>query len=407
MSATLVRIATLATTAWTRIYTTGLADETGRARREQVASDLWEQAHDATDANAVAFSILSRLLRGLPDDLSWRLFVAPGFARRLLPLVLDGGAAPVVLPAVPLLAMASALAWLLTIVFIVEPVPHSLLIAGAALGLVAVAGWLFEARDPGGEASLSAWPAAVAVGIAAVALGAAFESSYAGLVLSAPMALGFSAIALGTASRAAVVGTSPVPSEVLQRHSLTGDAIAIERMPDHRISRRRLLQGSVWLGLGAVLATTGGVIVDFLWQRDVAGFGGIVSAGNVSKYPAGTKTKITAGKFWLVHLTAEEGGPGFLALWQKCPHLGCTVPWLPEFSFKVGETGATKRGWFRCPCHQSTYNDAGVRVFGPAPRSMDRMALTISAAGDIEVDTGAIQKGDVENAAYAVRAPEI
>ena len=127
----------------------------------------------------------------------------------------------------------------------------------------------------------------------------------------------------------------------------------------------------------------------------------------VSKYPPGSKTKITAGKFWLVHLTPEQGGPGFLALWQKCPHLGCTVPWEPGYSFTDKATGSSKRGWFRCPCHQSTYNDAGVRVFGPAPRSMDRMALTITAEGEIEVDTGTIEKGAVDNATSAVMPPPI
>ena len=68
-------------------------------------------------------------------------------------------------------------------------------------------------------------------------------------------------------------------------------------------------------------------------------------------------------------------------------------------------TGASKQGWFRCPCHGSTYNDAGVRVFGPAPRSMDRMEVTIDAdSGRISVNTGEIAKGTEDNAALAVQA---
>jgi cytochrome b6-f complex iron-sulfur subunit len=102
-----------------------------------------------------------------------------------------------------------------------------------------------------------------------------------------------------------------------------------------------------------------------------------------------------------VNLTAEQGGPGYLALWQKCPHLGCVVPWNPTFNWVDPATGKEKPGWFRCPCHQSTYNDAGVRVYGPAPRSMDRMALQIRD-GFIEVNTGDISKGSNDNATFAV-----
>ena len=30
----------------------------------------------------------------------------------------------------------------------------------------------------------------------------------------------------------------------------------------------------------------------------------------------------------------EQGGPGFLALWWKCPHLGCTVPWRDDLHLR-------------------------------------------------------------------------
>ncbi len=111
-------------------------------------------------------------------------------------------------------------------------------------------------------------------------------------------------------------------------------------------------------------------------------------------YPPGSKTPIAEGKFWLVNLTEEQGGPGFLALWWKCPHLGCTVPWRESFVFPDPATGQDKRGWFRCPCHGSTYNDAGVRVFGPAPRSMDHMDLTIDPSSKrISVNTGKRHQG--------------
>jgi len=156
--------------------------------------------------------------------------------------------------------------------------------------------------------------------------------------------------------------------------------------------------------------------VDMLFPRGIKRAGGIFSLGTVDQYPPGTKTDKAEGKFWLVSLTEEQGGPGFLALWKKCPHLGCTVPWKEDFSFVDPNTGQEAKGWFRCPCHGSTYNSAGVRVFGPAPRSMDRMDLTI-ADGQITVDTRAATnpttdvkpgkggKGVPENAKFAVKAP--
>jgi len=168
------------------------------------------------------------------------------------------------------------------------------------------------------------------------------------------------------------------------------------------VTRRRVLQMGFWASIGAAVAGMAACGVDLLYPRNVIGFGGVVSAGDASLYPPGSKTQVPEGRFWLVHLTEEQGGPGLLALWWKCPHLGCTVPWRPTFLWPDALTGAPKQGWFRCPCHGSTYTDAGVRVFGPAPRSMDTMALTIDG-GRISVDTGSITNGAPDNPDRAVR----
>ena len=331
----MLSLAVLITRAWTHIYTAGLAGDTGKERRDQVASDLWDETHDAAAGNAVAFSIFSRLVRGMPADIIWRVFVAPRLSSQRLTVNLEESRVMSMRTKLPFLAAATIFAWLATLALLLTPVPHSLAYTGAGLALVALIGWLLEARDTGDETTQSAWPPVLAVSIAAIALGVAFDASRLGLVLSVPAALGFSSAMLHTLARRTRVyaAVSSVSPEVLQRHALAGDAIVLERTADRRVSRRTVLQGSAWLGIGAMLAATGGVIVDFLWSRDVQGFGGIVAAGNVSKYPPGSKTKIIAGKFWLVHLTPEQGGPGFLALWQKCPHLGCTVPWEPDYSF--------------------------------------------------------------------------
>jgi cytochrome b6-f complex iron-sulfur subunit len=108
----------------------------------------------------------------------------------------------------------------------------------------------------------------------------------------------------------------------------------------------------------------------------------------------------------VVNLTEEQGGPGLLALWQKCPHLGCTVPWKEKFIWPDPETGDDTKGWFRCPCHGSTFTHAGARVFGPSPRSMDTMKLTVDDRGNVNVDTGDITNGGTnltDNASRAVK----
>ena len=54
---------------------------------------------------------------------------------------------------------------------------------------------------------------------------------------------------------------------------------------------------------------------------------------------------------------------GFVALYQRCVHLGCRVPFCQTSQ------------WFECPCHGSKYNRVGEKKAGPAPRGLDRFAL--------------------------------
>lgn len=174
---------------------------------------------------------------------------------------------------------------------------------------------------------------------------------------------------------------------------------------DREVSRRNFIRASFWGGLGLTLLGSVGLLLDFLYPRNVRGFGGPVPAGNVSNYPkGGAPVQNQEGQFWLANLDPAEsraggtaGADGLLALWRKCPHLGCTVPWLGTFSYE-GDGG----GWYRCPCHASTYTKTGIRVFGPAPRSMDTMAIEIDDAGNITVQTGQITPGGPDNPQRAV-----
>ena len=179
---------------------------------------------------------------------------------------------------------------------------------------------------------------------------------------------------------------------------------AIASRPDTDVSRRNFIRAAFWGGLGATLLGSVAIFLDFFYPRGVEGFGGPVPAGNVTELPpGGDPREFSVGQFWLVNLDPAEtrpggsgGGSGVLALWRKCPHLGCSVPWRSGFNFE-GDTG-----WFRCPCHGSTYTKAGVRVFVPAPRSMDTMQVEIDDAGNITVQTGEITPGGTDNPSRAV-----
>jgi cytochrome b6-f complex iron-sulfur subunit len=175
------------------------------------------------------------------------------------------------------------------------------------------------------------------------------------------------------------------------------------------VSRRNFLRASFWTGLGVTIGGGVALFLDFFYPRNVKGFGGPVAGGNVADFERGASpVASSAGQYWMANLdpadTADNGtggAAGLMALWRKCPHLGCTVPWRPTAAVEVSR----ETGWYQCPCHGSTYTKAGIRVFGPAPRSMDTMAIEIDAAGEITVQTGAITSGGPDNPERAVTHP--
>jgi cytochrome b6-f complex iron-sulfur subunit len=176
-----------------------------------------------------------------------------------------------------------------------------------------------------------------------------------------------------------------------------------------KLARRSFLRVSAFAGLSLFLGSQIAGFLAFFNLRKPTGFGGSVT---VTKARIPTKgsdpVRISEGKFWLSNLNGPQGDVlqvggtgGLMALYWKCPHLGCSVPWNPSFN------GATVNfpgvlGWFRCPCHGSTYSRAGVRVFGPAPRPMDTMEVTTNGDGSINVNTGKITRGAADNPLRAV-----
>lgn len=144
------------------------------------------------------------------------------------------------------------------------------------------------------------------------------------------------------------------------------------------MSRRRFLG----LGLAALstlaMAEVAGASLAFLQPRALEGeFGGIVTAGAVSGFVPGSVTEFPDGRFFLVRMA--DGG--FIALYSRCTHLGCTVTWQPEHD-----------GFF-CPCHASHFSGTGDVENAPATRPLDSLAITIED-GQVLVNTGRIQTRD-------------
>lgn len=156
----------------------------------------------------------------------------------------------------------------------------------------------------------------------------------------------------------------------------------MKKIKESSVSRKEFI-GITWLfSLFALFGQAGIGLFRFIAPRiDPDGFGGLVKAGRVEEFLPGTVSRIQKGRFYISRL--EDGG--FLALWQRCPHLGCTVPWL--------ETEER----FHCPCHSSIFNFKGTLISGPAPRSMDQFPIEI-VEGEVVVDTGTpIQRDELED----------
>jgi cytochrome b6-f complex iron-sulfur subunit len=190
-----------------------------------------------------------------------------------------------------------------------------------------------------------------------------------------------------------------------QQTAAGGRIERVRQQEARKIARRSFLRVSVFAGLTLFVGAQLAAFLGFFNKRRPTGFGAPISVpADFVPIRGDEPRRIPEGKAWLVNLQDNQGDVfetgatgGLVALYWKCPHLGCTVPWSPSFNGSVvGYPGVI--GWFRCPCHGSTYSRAGVRVFGPAPRSMDTFEVTVNADGSLVVNTGAITSGSAEPA---------
>ncbi len=154
-------------------------------------------------------------------------------------------------------------------------------------------------------------------------------------------------------------------------------ALASRLQSSHRTSPRRL-QSRRTFTRNAALGAAGIVALELaagtvflLWPNKTGAFGGdiAVAAESVPEVE-GEPYRDALGKFFVVHTN-----DGVEALYWKCVHLGCTVPWV---------SGQQR---FVCPCHGSVYEYNGSRVSGPASRALDAMPVTVNDDGSLTVNT--------------------
>jgi cytochrome b6-f complex iron-sulfur subunit len=168
------------------------------------------------------------------------------------------------------------------------------------------------------------------------------------------------------------------------------------------MSRRSFMRRMLGAGVGLLSLEFVGGSVAFLWPAAVEGVGGLHEVGTLDEisaaYPGwarGEPIEVRAANAFLVNVPAAKAwalgeevsfprpaADEILALWRKCPHLGCIIPKACE-----------NRGRFQCYCHQSTYNILGEKLeLGPAPRGMDRFPIRMHGRV-VSIDTSMVITG--------------
>ena len=166
------------------------------------------------------------------------------------------------------------------------------------------------------------------------------------------------------------------------------------------VTRRQFFNRSIVGLMGFSLSGFGAACIAFLWPTLSGGFGSKINVGSIEDVLSSIRDTrepfyVPEGRFYInpfpadaVEAASSVYSPsvlgameaGVVALYQKCPHLGCRVPWCLTSQ------------WFECPCHGSQYNRVGEKKAGPAPRGMDRFGVTVDG-GMITVDTGLLVDG--------------
>ncbi len=149
------------------------------------------------------------------------------------------------------------------------------------------------------------------------------------------------------------------------------------------VTRRQFFNRAILATFGSFLALMGVDSLAFLWPKLSGGFGADIDAGPVSDLLSQVFTSdgailpvfVPEARAYIVPAPAALSpqfaeksveAQGLMALFQRCVHLGCRVPWC-----------GPSQG-FECPCHGSKYNSVGEYFAGPAPRNLDRFVVELN-----------------------------
>lgn len=169
------------------------------------------------------------------------------------------------------------------------------------------------------------------------------------------------------------------------------------------LSRRAFMRRMLGIGAGLLSLEFIAGTLSFLWPNIREGLGAQFRLGTIDdilaaqpSFADGRPYPYNPARIFLVNVPAamawaegsgrsvtDPGAADLLALWRKCPHLGCLVP-LP----------CDEISRYQCRCHRSTYNILGEKMKeGPAERGLDRFAVRVEADGTVVVDTSQITRG--------------
>ena len=203
------------------------------------------------------------------------------------------------------------------------------------------------------------------------------------------------------------IDTSPITPQ--QYELLHGGGAEAAELGRERLSRRRFIRRSMLAVWGVSASASVAAALNMLYPNLAGQFGSVLKVGKKADFPASEPAKFVLNqvgvfyrqqaKTYIVHLAKstkfllggtsladqldaenivkDRDGSYWIALSQRCVHLGCTVPFSGDCVS------------FKCPCHGSHYNVTGEWIKGPAPRSMDRFALSFEG-NEVVVDTGTI-----------------
>jgi cytochrome b6-f complex iron-sulfur subunit len=190
---------------------------------------------------------------------------------------------------------------------------------------------------------------------------------------------------------------------VLPARSPMALGIVAASPPEGVLSRRTFMRRVLGVGVGLLGIEFVAGTASFLWPNIREGLGAEFKLGRMQdilaaqpSFAEGRPYPFNPARIFLVNVPAAMAWAGgrptsvpnpsqdqLLALWRKCPHLGCLVPQPCESIAR-----------YQCRCHQSTYNILGEKTArGPAERGLDRFAVRMERDGTIVVDTGELTKG--------------